>query len=437
MAQAALAYLGVRAVTVLALLTAVGSRTGRATPGGPVLLRFDGAYYRAVAAGGYPRHLPETAGVVGRSTVAFFPGYPALLALAHGAGAGWSAAALLVSTLAGLAAAVAIALLAREVLATVGPDAGRAPSPRAERAALLTVVLWACEPAAFVLSLAYSEALYTALAAGALLALVRGRWAGAGLLAVLAGLTRPSGIVLLACAVAAAVPVVRAGRRSSGPAGSMPVRAAAVRLRPLLAVALAPLGLLGYVLWVGLRVGRLDAWSVTESQGWRTHVDGGLDTLHRLVRSVLHPAQRPAGLAVVGAVVGGVLLLGWLLADVVRDRRTCAGTPDPGTAEGRQHRRERCPAATAGEPACVRGPLPDPALLLAVYAAATVVLALGTANVFSSLPRFLLPAFPLVLPLARRLARWPTAPVVALSLLAAAASATAGVLVLATSTYPP
>ena len=64
--------------------------------------------------------------------------------------------------------------------------------------------LWAVLPHSLVLTMAYTEPLLTAFAAWALYALLRGRWGWAGGLAVLAGLTRPTGIAVAAAVVGCA-----------------------------------------------------------------------------------------------------------------------------------------------------------------------------------------------------------------------------------------
>ncbi len=71
------------------------------------------------------------------------------------------------------------------------------------------VVLVFAQPMSIVFSMAYTEALFVALVAGTLLAAYRRLWLVAGLLGVLAGLTRPTGAALaVALAVAVVVRVV-------------------------------------------------------------------------------------------------------------------------------------------------------------------------------------------------------------------------------------
>jgi hypothetical protein len=247
----------------------------------------------------------------------------------------------------------------------------------------LAAILWAAQPTAFVLSMAYSEGLFVAAAAGCLVALHRRSWVVAGLCAAAASATRPSGVVLtLACAVAA-VPAAVATRRAA----------------PLISVAIAPLGMVGFFTYLAFHTGHFDAWFVTENDGWGAHTDFGYDTSRRLIRSVVHPFAKPAGIAVITAVVVSVVLIVLLIRDMRSGR--------------------------------LRVPLE--ALVTGIGFAA---LAVSTSNVFSSVPRFFLPAFPLLAPLARRLARLPDAALALLVFAATAVSVTIGASVLASSTYP-
>jgi hypothetical protein len=68
---------------------------------------------------------------------------------------------------------------------------------RDDRAARLTVWALALFPGSIFLSAVYSESLYLAVSAGALLAARTGAWAWAGLLGALAAATRSAGIVLV------------------------------------------------------------------------------------------------------------------------------------------------------------------------------------------------------------------------------------------------
>jgi hypothetical protein len=363
-----LVVLVVRLLTSITLPLAVAGRTSAI--GGPTPFRFDGVYYLAIARTGYSSHIPHLAnGKVGQSALAFFPGYPMVLRGAHGIGLSWLATVVAVSTIAAVAAGM---LVAAALTPWTGP-----------RVAGLAAVLWAAQPTAFVLSMAYSEGLFVAAAAGCLIALHRRSWVLAGLCAAAASATRPSGVVLtLACAVAA-VPAAVATRRAA----------------PLISVAIAPLGMVGYFTYLAFHTGHFDAWFVTENQGWGAHTDFGYDTTRTLIRSVIHPFAKPAGIAVITAVVVSVLLIVWLIRDLRSGRLL----------------------------------VPVEALVTGIGFAA---LAVSTSNVFSSVPRFLLPAFPLLAPLARRLSRLPDAVLAIVVLAATAVSVTIGASVLVSSHYP-
>ena len=331
---AALVFLTVRMISI----TVVAALAGPAAVGRR-LSSWDGGYYLQIARDGYPQTL---AGDIGQgSAVAFFPLDPALIRVAAAlTPGGLTAGAILLTLLAGAAAAALIAATAFAALVPrLGPGTAR-------RAALAVAAMWSAQPASFVLSMAYSEALFTALAAACLLALLSERWWLAGVMALLAGATRSTGVVLLACCVAAAWPVWR--RRPAA----------------LLAVALAPAGAAAYLGWAAARYGQLDAWFVAQRQGWGMYWDGGVTTVREVGHYLLHPGQRPLGLAVIATIAAALVLL----AALVRQR---------------------------------------PPVVLVGYAAGIVAVGLTTHGVFGSLPRFLLPAFPLLLPLGPFAARLP------------------------------
>lgn len=299
-----------------------------------VIDRWDGAYYRDLAYYGYPRDLPVTAhGGVGSSQAAFYPVFPWLTRWLIGYGMQFWLAGLLLVTVAGTLAAVLIAVLVRRYASS--------------SVALLTALCWAVFPLAGVLSVDYAEALLTLFIVGCLLALLDRRWLLAGILALLAGATRPTGSILVLACVAAVIPAI-AHRRE---------------WRSLTAAVLAPLGTIGSVAWIGWRAGRLDAWFVTEQNGWHATTDGGRSTYYWIKGQLLLGAFQPAALAEVLL----TLAMGAALVAVVLWQR--------------------------------------PPLPVLVYAAAGFALVVGTGNVQYSSARFLLPLFPLLVPVARLLDR--------------------------------
>ncbi|WP_404196141.1 hypothetical protein [Streptomyces tauricus] len=344
--RAAPALLGYAAVRALGLaVLAVWSATRDKSALTLLSARWDSLWYSRVAELGYGYEVRLPNGDV-HSNLAFFPLLPWLergvsavspLSAAH--------AGLLVSWVASLAAAWGIFAVADHVY-------GR-------RAGVCAVLVWAVLPVGIVQSMAYSESLFTALAAWSLYAVLTGHWLTAGLLASLAGLTRPVGAAVVAAVWVTAIASF-AGERSAPSADGASV------WRRALAMLIAPLGAVGYVLWVGHRTGGGPLGYLDVQAGWRNGFDGG----HAFARFVADKfTSFPSALAGLG-LIAGVGLLVWLYVICVRQRQ----------------------------------PLP-----LLVYAGVVTALALCASSYFGSKPRLLLPAFPLLLPLAPALARLRTA----------------------------
>jgi len=382
--------LGVQAVACFAVARLISMSVMAALAGRDPLSHrlgsWDGGYYLRIARTGYPRALPHVPGKPSR--VAFFPVYPSLIRVAHWFVPGSAlVAAVAVSLMAGLVAAGLIAVLTERVLLPlVDPVTAR-------RAALIVVAAWSVEPASFVLSMAYSEAVFTALAAGCLLALVARNWWTAGVLALFAGATRPTGIVLAGCCAVAAVGELSAWRDRDRER-DRPASAARQAPVPFAAAALAPLGAVAFIAWIGRRIGHLDAWFVAQRQGWQVYTDGGRYLVQKVAQYARHPAARPSGLAVIAVLVVALVLTVLML----RDR---------------------------------------PPLVLSGYALALVVLTVIVHGAFGSIPRFLLPAFPLLLPVGTRAARLPTAVLVGAFAIAAVAVGLAATWVTGQSVLPP
>ncbi|MQY15301.1 hypothetical protein SRB5_54800 [Streptomyces sp. RB5] len=289
--------------------------------------RWDSLWYVRVVEEGYGFTLHAADGRV-LSDLAFFPLLPWLEeALSRLTPLTPGGAGLLVSAVAGIAAAGGLYAVGELLY-------GR-------RAGVALAVLWAALPVAVVQSMAYSESLFTALAVWSLYAVLTGRWAGAGTLAALAGLARPVGAAVAAGVWLAAVVAWREGRAG---------------WRLYAGMALAPVGGLGYLVWVGVRTGDPFGYFAVQ-EAWGNGFDGGL-AFARFIggQSVLAGAGLGAGVG----------LLGWAFVLGVRQKQ-------------------------------------PPALL--AYTALVVVLALGASGFIGSKPRLLLPAFPLLLPAAVALAR--------------------------------
>jgi hypothetical protein len=245
-----------------------------------------------------------------------------------------------------------------------------------ETTALIGSALWMLWPIAYIASMTYSDTLFSVLAAANLYCLLRKRWLLAGIMAGLASATRPTGAVLALCCLYAAVVEFRQGRS----------------LRPWLSVILAPSGVVAYFAYLWAHTGRANAWFVTEKQGWHVYFDGGVDNVDRIGRYVRE--HNVVGLGLSLFVIVSLVLLVLLL-------------------RSRTHP------------------------LLLIWAVGVVVLSVTTRNDFSSVPRFLYPAFPLTLPVVRLLRR--LGPPLATVLVACSGVAMVGLCVYMTgsSHYPP
>ena len=227
------------------------------------LLEWDGGWFVRVAADGYPHGYTFGAnGELEANELAFFPLYPMLVRGVAALGLDAGSAAIAVSWLASVGAAVALHLLGTTL--------------HSRRAGWAMVAICCAAPVSVVLSMAYSEGLFLALVAGMLVAAHRRVWWAAGLLGLAAALTRPTGAAAaLALAVAAAVAVREA--RASGLRGTW---------KPVVAALVALAGVPAYLGWVALRVGDPDAWFRIQAAGWGTSFDFGASTVTFLGRTL-------------------------------------------------------------------------------------------------------------------------------------------------------
>ncbi|MEU4263761.1 hypothetical protein [Streptomyces sp. NPDC025273] len=354
-APALAAYVAVRLVglVVLQVWASADGKDALHRLGG----RWDSVWYQRIAENGYGHTVTLPDGSI-HPDLAFFPLLPALeRTLAELTPLTVQGAGITVAWAAGPAAAWGIFAVGAWL--------------HGRRAGVVLAVLWGVYPTAFVQSMAYTETLFTALAAWALYAVLRDRWIVAGALCVLAGLTRPSAAALVAAlAVTAAAVLVRESR--TGDRAGLPRRHA----RMLAGVCLAPLGWLAYVVFVAVRQGSPFAYFEVQAH-WGNSIDGG-----RALAAFVLGLPLPAALGLCAALG----LLGWLVFLCVRQRQ----------------------------------PLP-----LLVYGIAIVVISLIGSGYFGSRPRLMMPAFPLLLPPALALLRLRTtartAAVVSLLALASAA----------------
>lgn len=336
----ALVFLGVRAVGV-AVLTVMSARAGSDVVA--ELTTWDGAWLLALAEHGYAGLPADHVDAFGNRTpetpLGFFPGYPGAVSLVSWLTFGsYAAAGLLVSLGAGIGAAYALTRIGELV-----PGGSR-------RAGLLLVGLFAATPMAVVLSMTYTEALFCALAAWALVGVLREQWLRAGAFAAAAGLVRPTATAVVAAvglaALAAVVADVRAGRPG---------------WRPWAGGLLAATGLFGYLGYVAVRTGRPDGWFAIQREGWGWYFDGGAATADYL-GGVVFGGERVFDVLTLVAFAATLVLLGLL--------------------------------------AWLRLPWP-----LLVYGAVALLTVWGTEGLMNAKLRLLVPAFVLLVPVALGLAR--------------------------------
>ncbi|MFJ9039241.1 hypothetical protein ACIRF8_21920 [Streptomyces sp. NPDC102406] len=327
-APALFAYAAVRTV-VLLVLGIWAHKEGHGV--WPALAAdWDAKWYLGIADHGYEHRLGTK---YDANNLAFFPLYPCLVkALAAVTPGSRASVGLVLAALASFPAAWGVFAVGDRL--------------HGRRVGVLLTLLWACHPVGIVQWMGYTESLFTAFVAWSLYAVLTGRWVWAGTLAALAGLTRPTGVALAAAVLLCGLLALR---RRFCP-------------RVLAGTLLAPLGWLGYVGWVGLRLGRWDGYFAVQRL-WRNEIDGGLVTL-RHFRSLLAYDSTPELFLVMVTVT--LLASAVLYVYALGDRQPLA---------------------------------------LLIFTGVLLAIVLGSGGVYFSRARFLAPGFPLLLPLALALAR--------------------------------
>ena len=202
---------------------------------------WDGVWYWQIAYGGYPVERPELS--------VFFPLFPMLVHLATSLGgelALWGLAINLVATVFALYFLYCIAERIWDVMA-----------------ARATTLAFAFFPTAFFLNAFYTEALFVAFAVGSFwAAYVRRDLLLAGILGALAAATRNTGILLL-------IPLGYEWIRNRQEFG----------WRGVLEMALVPVGLLGYMVFLQGRFGNLLLFADAQALYWGRALTNPLETL--------------------------------------------------------------------------------------------------------------------------------------------------------------
>ena len=231
-----------------------------------VFTQWDGKWYLELVRVGYPRNVPPdiTFNQL-EARAAFFPMFPGAVRVVDAIlPGGDTAAALALNFVLGAISVVLVGLLAMRVF-----DAS---------VATRSMVLYAVFPGSFVLSFAYSEALFIVFAATSLLFLLDEQWLLAGLAAALATGTRPNGVAIAFACLVAAVIAIRRKRDWSA----------------LLAVLVAPLGFISFQLYVDHRAGERGVWFRVQREAWAEGTSFGMTALRNSFGFLMDPFASPA-----------------------------------------------------------------------------------------------------------------------------------------------
>lgn len=231
-----------------------------------VLTSWDGLWYLELVRRGYPDSIPpEITYEQLEARAAFFPVFPwTVRAVDWVLPGGDVLAALFLNFVLGGVSVVLVGLLARRLYSV--------------SVAARAMTLYAVFPGSFVLSFAYSEAIFIVLAATCMLLLLDERWLLAGLTAALTTASRPNGVaIVVACAVASFLAIRRSRDWAS-----------------LLAVALAPLGFISFQLYVDHTTDERGAWFRVQREAWSEGTSFGATAVQNTFGFLTSPLSSPA-----------------------------------------------------------------------------------------------------------------------------------------------
>lgn len=215
--------------------------------------RWDWLRYVAIAEHGYSLRTRHGA------SIAFFPGYPALLYAVHIVLRSWVYSGLAISFVCGAIACIALS----RIIATEAEAAGLS-SDGVRTAARDGLTLFAWAPAAVFMAAGYTEAPFLACALWAWIVARKGRWLLAGVLLAAASIIHINGLFILA-----GVGVLFLQSRPRGVRGWL-------RGWPLV---LPTVPVAGYMVYLHHLTGNWNAWEHAESTGWNRHMSYPWHTL--------------------------------------------------------------------------------------------------------------------------------------------------------------
>lgn len=205
-----------------------------------VLTPWDSQWYLSIAENGYVHSIPPGVGNAAQSNLGFFPLMPLAVRLVHTlAPLSWKTSGLTAAFLTGLTASLAVWFMLR--------DSGTLSESRRG----ISLVFFT--PGALVLSFVYSEGLIVTFACLTIWALRREKWLFAGLAAAVCSLADPVGCAaVFTCVVIALLAIYREKT-----------------WRPLVAIVVAPLGVLSFFTYLSFHAGSFFTWFHAQRRGWQ------------------------------------------------------------------------------------------------------------------------------------------------------------------------
>lgn len=247
------------------------------------LLSWDAGWYYKAITSGYPHIAIQGEGVNAQNTIAFFPLFPMMARALDWLFLSPIQAGLTISIASGATTAVLLWLFTRDITKSV-------------RVSNLTVALFSFFPGSIAAMLMMSEGVMLTFTIACLFALRKQQWLLAGLCAALATSARPTALPLvLCCTYAAAVAIWK--RR---------------QWRSVIAPVLAPLGTLGYFLFLEHHTGSFMAWFRVEAIGWeyaKTERFAPLKTLPQLADPLIDMNRSVTAVALLLSIAGLLLLI--------------------------------------------------------------------------------------------------------------------------------
>jgi len=272
-------------VAVAVAAQAVWARLNNEEPPGglsglvEVLNSWDGHWYMEVARSGYPHHImPNVTYFVSDARAAFFPLYPRVVHYLDNVWPGGPVSiALLLNIVLGGVFVLLTGVIARRLFDV--------------KTAQKTMILVALFPGSFVLSWAYSEAMLLTLAALCFLALHRHMWLIAGILAAFGTAARPNGLALVAACAVAALIAIKEDRE----------------WKALIAPALAPVGFIGFMLFLRHHTGENLAWFRIQREAWQEGTSFGATAVTRTFDFFMNPTSSPTSLLTAASMIALII----------------------------------------------------------------------------------------------------------------------------------